>query len=149
MLLTLSKPSSPFVLETKTFLPWGSADPCPPHPLIILIITIINNPYIYRGLCSSKCFPCMLSYLSFIMTVLRGTWAGATLGSTVRALAQDHMEEMSWLWDQHPGRQLLSWHLLCLIQAVMSQAHPRKSFWPRQSRGQFDSNTTPEAWVHV
>lgn len=66
--LTLTIPTALLPLKLRPSSPWRNAGPCPPQLLIIIII--INNPYLYLGLCSSKCFPHLLSCLTFIMTVL-------------------------------------------------------------------------------
>lgn len=90
------------------------------------MIIIINNPYIYLGLCSSKCFPHLLSCLTFIMTVL-GKNARQVLSWDIRSLVQCHMEEMSWLLDGPLGLWLLNWLLVCLIQAGHESGHILKS----------------------
>lgn len=68
--LTLTIPTTPLPLKLRPSSSWRNGDPCPLQLLVIIII--INNPYIYLRLCSSKCFPHLLSCLTFIMTVLGG-----------------------------------------------------------------------------
>lgn len=76
--------------------------------------------------------------------------AGVTLGSKVGALVQGHTEEMSRLWDQHPGPWILSWLLRCLIRLVMSQGSSSKVIQARAvSQEASQAHAFPKAWFHA